>query len=153
MAAVETTKSASYGISYGSGPARDIVCDSVVVALATTMLDNADDNIGLLWVPKGAVIVGVAFHGTDMDSGTPALVFDIGDADDADRLVAASTVGQTATSTTALATTGFLYKYTTRTRIRLYVKTAAATPVAGTAYFAIQYFVDENYDRTALVPA
>lgn len=149
MAAVNSVKSQTYGASYGPGQARDVVCDSVVLALATTNIDNADDDIGLLYVPKGAVIIGVALHCTDMDSGT-ALVWDIGDSADEDRLIAAATTGQTATSTTTLATTGFLYKYTARTQLRAYVNTAAGTPVAGTLYFAITYFVDENWDRTAL---
>ena len=154
MAVYETSKSASYGISYGPGQARQIITDCAIVAVTTAMLDNANDDVGLLWVPKGAVIVGAKFHASDMDTnGSPALVWDIGDAADEDRLIAAATTGQAAGSTMTLATTGFLYKYTARTQIRAYVKTAAATGAAGTIYFSIEYFVDPEFSTTALVAA
>ena len=152
MAVLETSKSAVYGLTYGPGVARQLICDAVVVACATTGIDNADDDVGLLWVPKNAVIVSAQFHCTDMDSGT-ALVWDVGDVDDEDRLFSDVTTGQTATSTMAMATTAFLYKYTARTQLRAYISTAAGTAVAGTLYFAVQYFVDADFSRTALVAA
>jgi hypothetical protein len=154
MATYETSKSATYGVSYGAGVARQSVTDSVVVAITTAMIDNANDDVGLLWVPAGAVITGATLSGTDMDTGSAALLWDIGDADDENRIFAASTVGQTgSTATSAITYAAHLHKYTTRTQIRAYCNTAAATAAAGTLKFSITYFVDPEYSTTALVAA
>jgi hypothetical protein len=153
MAAYETTKSAATGTSYGTGAARQPVTDFVSVAFTTAMLDNVADDVGLLYVPAGAIIISATVSATDMDTGSAALAIDIGDADDEDRLFAASTVGQAGTLSEALARTGHLYKYTSRTRLRAYIQTIAATAAAGTLNFSVTYVVDPDYVTTALVAA
>lgn len=152
MATYETDKSRSAtGISAGPGWHRQPVTDFVQLSLSTAMIDNANDDIGLFYVPAGAVILGCTVSGTDMDSnGTPALAIDIGDSGDEDRLIAAATVGQAGTLSAALARTGHLYKYSTRTQIRAYIQTAAATAVAGTLNVSITYCVDPEF--AALTP-
>jgi hypothetical protein len=152
MATYETSKSAEYGVSYGPGAARQIVCDTVSVAITTAMLDNANDDVGLLWLPKGAVIVYARLDATDMDEST-GLVLDVGIAGTEELILANVTIGQAGGSSVALAAAGFLYKCTARTQLRAYVSTAATTGVAGTLKFAIQYFVDEDFSTTALVAA
>lgn len=154
MATYETSKSATYAKSYGAGHARAVVCDTVSVAITTAMIDNANDDVGLLYVPAGAVILGATLSGTDMDTGSAALLWDIGDASDEDRIFAASTVGQTgSTASSAIAAAAHLHKFTTRTQIRAYVNTAAATAAAGTLKFSITYFVDPEFSTTALTAA
>lgn len=150
MAVYETSKSAPYGLSYGPGAARQVVCDTVSVAVTTAMIDNADDDCGLLWLPKGAVIVYARLDATDMDEST-GLVLDVGISGSEELIIANSTIGQAGGSSVALAAAGFLYKCAARTQVRLYVSTAAATEAAGTVKFAIMYFVDEEFDGTALV--
>lgn len=151
MAVYETNKSRPYGPSVGPGWHRQTITDVAIVAMTTAMLNNADDDVGLLWLPAGAVIVGATLSGTDMDTGSPALVIDVGDADVEDRLIAASTVGQAGTLSSALAPTGHLHKYTVRTQIRAFIKTAAATAAAGTLKFSVSYFVDPEFETTPLV--
>lgn len=152
MTIYTTQKSQTYATVVGQGGSRNLVVDGCSVAMTTAMIDNANDEVELLWVPKGAVIVGVELRATDMDTnGTPALKFDVGDDSDEDRLIAATTTGQTATGTTALETTGFLYKYSAATKLKAYVNTAAATAAAGTLYFRVMYFVDENFTLTNAV--
>lgn len=151
MATYDTDKSRITGISVGPGVHRQIVTDSVQLTLSTAMIDNANDDIGLMYVPAGAVITGVTVSATDMDTnGSPALAIDIGDSSDEDRLVAASTVGQAGTLSSSLARTGHLYKYVTRTQLRAYIQTAAATAAAGTLNVSVSYFVDPEF--TAMVP-
>lgn len=146
MATYTTQKSQTYAIAYGQGSSRNLVVDMCSVAMTTAMIDNTNDAVELLWVPKGATIVGVEFRATDMDTNvSPTLKFDVGDAGDQDRLIAATTAGQTATLTTTLEATGFGYTYTTDTKILAYVNTASATGAAGTIYFRITYFVDSNF--------
>jgi hypothetical protein len=152
MALYETSKSRLPASNVGAGVHRQLVTDVAIVAVQTAMIDNANDDTGLLWLPAGAVIVDARLSGTDMDTGSAALVWDIGDADDEDRIFAASTVGQTgSTSTNAIAYSAHLHKYTTRTQIRAYCKTAAATAAAGTLKFSITYFVDPDFNTTPLV--
>ncbi len=154
MTAFETAKSAVGAYSYGPGAARQVVVMEAIIAMTTAMIDNAADDVGLFYLPEGAVIVGIAASATDMDTnGTPTLAIDIGDSSDEDRLLAASTIGQAGTLSTALARTGHLYKYTTRTQLRAYIQTAAATAAAGTLKVSVAYFVDPNYSDTALVAA
>ncbi len=151
MPTVNTAQSASYATRFGPGLARTEIVLPAIVALATTNIDNANDDVGLFWVPKGFVVTGVAYSVTDVDSGT-AFVFDVGDASVEDRLVAAATTGQAAGTGVALAAAGFLYKYTADTKISLFIKTAAGTPVAGTFKLWLKGFVDESYDTTAMTP-
>ena len=157
MAVLYTSLAPSQGFGkaskvVGPGWSREVVCATAIFSLATTSIDNANDDVGILWVPPGAVICGVAVGVTDVDSGT-AFVFDIGDADDEDRIVAGATTGQAEGVTTALAYAGMLYKYAAATEIRYYCKTASNTPVAGTMKVALFYFVDPEFSTTALTPA
>lgn len=152
MAIYATSQSAAYGPTYGPGVARAKISHVAIVAVTTAMLDNANDEVGLFWVPKGFVPTGIKFFATDLDGGT-ALVWDVGDDGDEDRLLAAITTGQAAGSSVALATAGFLYKYTARTLIKAYVNTAAGTPAAGTIKVELEGFVDEEFSTTALVAA
>jgi hypothetical protein len=145
MAIYTTQASQTYAIIPGqTGAARSILCQIGSIALTTAMLDNANDEIELCWVPKGAVITGAEVRFTDVDGGT-AFVWDLGDDGVEDRLIAASTVGQAAGLAAGLAATGWGYKYSTATKIKLYVKTAAGTPATGTVYYKIEYFVDEGF--------
>jgi hypothetical protein len=154
MATYETDKSRSSGIVAGPGGHRETVTDFVSVAMTTAMLDNANDDVGLMYVPAGAVIISATLSATDMDTaGSPALAIDVGDSNDEDRLFAASTVGQAGTLSTALARTGHLYKYTSKTQLRAYIQTAAGTAAAGTLNFSVTYVVDPDYVTTALTAA
>lgn len=152
MAVYETSKSAAYGTSYGPGVARQVIVDTAIVAMATGMLDNADDDVGLLWLPKGAVILGCTLSVTDMDSST-GLVIDVGISGTEELLIANATTGQAGGINTTMAQAAHLYKCTTRTQIRAYISTAASSGIAGTLKFSITYFVDDNYDTTPLVAA
>lgn len=152
MAIYTTSQSQTYGKTFGPGVARQRVDIVAIVAVTTAMLDNANDEVGLFWVPKGFVPTGITFNATDMDGGT-TLAWDVGDDGDENRLMDGITTGQAAGTSVALDTAGFLYKYTARTLIKAYIKTAATTPAAGTIKVALTGFVDEEFSTTALVAA
>lgn len=152
MAVYQTSKSASYGTTYGPGIARQLLCDTVIIALETAMIDNADDEIGLLWLPKGAIIEGCTVSITDVDSAT-GFVMDIGIVGTEELLIANATTGQATGINVTMAQAGHLYECTARTQVRMFVSTAATTPVAGTLKFSIRYFVDPEFNTTALVAA
>ncbi len=154
MAVYETPLSRTSGKIVGPGWAREVVCATAIVAMTTAMLDNANDDVGLFWVPAGAVVVGYTLMVTDMDTnGSPTLAFDVGDAADEDRLFSNSTLGQTGGISSTMLTTGYLYKFTTATQVRAYIRTAAATAAAGTLTFNLLYFVDPEFSTTALAAA
>jgi hypothetical protein len=152
MATYETSKSSTYGLTYGPGVARQTVVDCAIVALTTAMIDNANDDVGLLYLPKGAVILDMGLSITDVDDGT-AFVVDVGISGTEELIVANATTGQAAGLNTTMAVAGHLYKCTARTQLRAYVSTASGTPVAGTLKFHITYFVDEEFSTTALTAA
>lgn len=152
MAVYETSKSARYGASVGQGWSRQVVVDTAIVALTTAMIDNANDDVGLLWLPKGAVILSMGLSITDVDDGT-AFVIDVGTSASEELLVANATTGQSAGLNVTMAAAGHLAKMTARTQLRAFVSTAAGTPAAGTLKFHVVYFVDEEFDTTALVAA
>ena len=152
MATYYTDKSRSFGPAAGPGHNRQELVAEAIVDIATAMIDNTNDEVGLFWLPAGAVVTGATISATDMDTnGSPTLAFDVGDASDEDRIFAASNVGQAGTLSTAMARTAHLYKYATRTRIFAYVQAAAATGAAGTLTVSVRYFVDAEYSTTSLV--
>lgn len=95
----------------------------------------------VLWVPAGFQVWGISAMLPDLDSGgSAALVWDLGDSGDQNRLIAGSTVGQAAGNLTAASLptlTAVGYTYTADTDILMTVTTAAATAVAGTVYLAL----------------
>ena len=89
-------------------------------------------------VPKGFRLVHASLESTDIDTnGSPTVTINVGDAGDADRIFAASTVGQAGTLSNALATTGFGYLYTDDTVITGAIPTGPATGATGTLYLAL----------------
>ena len=152
MAIYETALSGRRGAVIGPGWARQKIVITAAVAMTTAMLNNADDDVGLFNVPAGFVVTGITAAATDLDTGSAAaLRIDIGDAGDEDRLIAAGAFASTGALTTALAVSGFLYKYSAQTQIRAYVQAAATTAAAGTLYVALEGFVDPNFNRTGIV--
>jgi hypothetical protein len=150
MAIVKTTQSDTFGPVPGVGIYRTPIALPFNVAVTTGMIDNANDEVGLLWVPKGFVVLGIAFDTTDMDSST-GLLWDVGDDGAENRLLAAFS-GQSAGRSVALPAGGLLYKYTAKTLIKAYVNTAASgTPAAGTIKGFVLGLVDEEFSTTALV--
>jgi len=151
MAVYYTDQSRSFATRAGTIGHRGLTAAAPHAAPPTAMIDNANDEVGLFYLPKGAVVVGITAMSTDIDTnGSPAVVIDIGDDSDEDRLLAASTIGQAGTLSSAIAVTGFMYKYTADTLIKAYIKTASATGAAGTLSVTVLYFVDHEFSTTAL---
>lgn len=104
---------------------------------------GTSDTINFGYLPAGARVVLAVLESTDMDTNaTPTLALNVGDADDADRLFAASTVGQAGTLSSAIAVAGAGKKYDSKTLITGTASTAAATGAAGTVYLSVFYVVD-----------
>jgi hypothetical protein len=150
MALFWTDKSRTFGPRISIGANRQTVVAEAVVAMTTAMLDNADDEVGLFWIPAGAVITAATIAATDMDTGT-TLAFDVGDTTVENRIFAASTVGQAGTLSNAMARTGFLFKCVNDTLIKAFVQTAATGATAGTLYVTVEYFVDPSFVATGAV--
>lgn len=109
---------------------------SVTAALAL------NDVIEMLRVPAGARITRVTLKASDLDTGgSPAIVLDVGDTGDTDRLIDGATIGQAGgTSTSLVSSTGQFYKYTTETVISVLVQAAPATgATTGTVELAVSY--------------
>lgn len=125
--------------SHGFGGNVKCLFSTVVCAASPATTDTI--NFGYL--PANARVVLAVLESTDMDTnGSPALALNVGDAGDADRLFAASTVGQAGTLSSAIATTGAGYKTTAKTLITGAASTNAATGAAGTLYLTVFYVVD-----------
>lgn len=113
------------------------VGESITVTAAQLTLNALFGNIR---VPKNAEIVDVMFYASDLDTGTPAIVFTMGDAGDVDRLMTANTGAQSgAVPYTGIAATGFGYKYTDETLIQLQCSVIPATAAAGTLKYVVRY--------------
>lgn len=106
----------------------------VNVALTTAML-ALNKTTRIAQFPKGFILTGLALIIPDMDSnGSPALVFSIGDATTAARIVSVSTAGQAGGRLTSsdIVIAGLLDEYTAKTDILWKTTTASATAAAGT---------------------
>lgn len=127
--------------SHGDG--SSVKCQRFKVSI-TAALTTAD-VIQFGYLPIYARVVDAVLKGTDMDTnGSPTLAFNVGDAGDADRLFAASTVGQTATIARMTATTGFGYRYDAQTMITGAPSTNAATGAAGALELFVWYVVEDD---------
>jgi hypothetical protein len=106
---------------------------------------TAADTIQLLDIPPGVRVTGIQLDTQKMDSsGSPTLVFNVGDVNTANRFFALSTAGQ-AGGYGIQAVTGVLgFTYAAKTRVLLTVTTtAAAVPTAGNKLvFVINYNAD-----------
>lgn len=101
------------------------------------------DSATIFNLPVGAIVVGGFIEGDDLDTGaTPAITLNLGDAGDADRYFAASTVAQAGTAGTALAVTGLGFTVTAgNTAVVLAVAANAATSAAGSVRAALFYIL------------
>lgn len=111
---------------------------SVTAALAL------NDVIDMFKVPVNARITGIALKASDLDTGgSPAIVLDVGDASDTDRLIDGATIGQSGgTSTALVSSTGQFYQYTAETMISVLVQVAPATgATSGTIELAVTYIL------------
>lgn len=103
-----------------------------------------NDVINMFKVPAGAIITGIILKTSDLDTGgSPAIVLDVGDASDTDRLIDGATVGQAGgTSTSLVSSTGVFYQYTAETMISVLVQVAPATgATTGTVELAVEYIL------------
>lgn len=116
--------------------------NQVIFAGETITVSTGQLTLGALFgtvrVPKGAEIVGASMSSTDIDSGA-AVTMELGDAGDTDRLLVASTIGQAGGVNTAIALTGYGYRYTDETLISVRIAVAPGTAVAGTIKYGVSY--------------
>ena len=126
---------------HGQAGQEQTLYASITVSAALTTADVF--NFGYL--PPYARVISAVLKGSDMDTnGSPTLAINVGDAGDADRYFAASTVGQAGTVDRAMAVAGQFYKTTARTLVTGAPSTNAATGVAGTLELAITYVVEDQ---------
>lgn len=108
--------------------------------VSCTAAPSTSDTINFGYLPAGARVVLAVLESTDMDTSvSPTLTLNVGDSGDADRLFAASNVGQAGTLSTAIAVTGAGYSYTSETLITGVANANATTGAAGTLYLTVVY--------------
>lgn len=135
----------SSNITNSTGVAGGGAYGSVLSAHATvtcTAAPSTADTLNFFDLPAGARVLLAVLEATDMDTGGPTLTLNIGDADSAARLFSASTVAQAGTLSSAIATGGAGYKYTSKTRITGVAQANATTPAAGSVTLTVFYVVE-----------
>ena len=125
----------------GKGWSRQIQALGGAIPLVTGDL-ALNKTVSLFKVPANFTVVNASVFVTDMDTnGSPALVFSIGDANTAARIVSVSTAGQAGGSATIVAgLNGF--QFTAETEILWTTTTASATAAAGTVTIFIHGYID-----------
>jgi hypothetical protein len=114
-------------------------------AITAADVGTINDTVALFTVPKGFTLVGVHIDVTQMDTnGSKTLTLDLGDATTPQRLLAASTIAQSAESESnvTLPAGALGFKYPADTDILLTVHAAAATAQAGTFTCFLFGFID-----------
>jgi len=126
---------------YSLPPAGVVVRSFQMRTVTAAIVIN--EVLGEVTLPKGAKVVNTGYQASDLDAdGAPAFTADIGDADNDDRFVAASTVGQAAGATTPanLVAGSMGYKYEATTAVQLTAKAAPATSAtSGSIYFWVDW--------------
>lgn len=113
-------------------------------SVSCTAAPTTSDAIQFGYVPKNARVILAVLESTDMDTnGSPSLTINVGDSGDADRLFAASTVGQAGTLSSAIAVAGGGYKYTDKTLITGVAAANAGTGTSGTLYLSLFYVIED----------
>lgn len=119
-------------------------CKAAFFTVTCAAAPATTDTINFGYLPKNARVLLAVLESTDMDTnGSPTLTLNVGDAGDADRYFAASTVGQTGTLSSAIATTGAGYLTTDKTLITGVANANAATGAAGTLNLTVFYAVED----------
>jgi hypothetical protein len=95
----------------------------------------------LFKVPAKFTLVDMKGKVADLDGGA-ALVFSLGDADTAGRLLSGATTGQAGGALGALAVGGIGYRFAAETEILFTATTAAGTPAAGNITLFLIGFYD-----------
>ena len=125
----------------GKGFSRQIQALGGAVSLVAGDL-ALNKTVSLFKVPANFTIVNASVYVTDMDTdGSPALVFSIGDATTAARIVSVSTAGQAGGAATIVAGLNG-YRYTAETEILWTTTTASATAAAGTVTIFLTGYID-----------
>lgn len=111
--------------------ARLVAIDSQTITVSSA-ITSADAGT-CFTPPKGFCALMTFIEASDMDTnGSPTLTIDVGTADDADRFVAASTVAQAGTGTSAVLTAGLAYVFDGATAVLWARQAGPATGAAGT---------------------
>jgi hypothetical protein len=121
-------------VGHGLGSTIKVIGATVTVGTAG-LATNATTNA--IRVPIGFTVLDCIMTATDMDTGTPALVLALGDADDDDRIITGSTIGQGGGVATLNNVAGLLHRFTAVTTLQIKATTAAATAAAGTVKVAL----------------
>src|SRR5690348_10625470 len=108
-----------YAVARQPKPGSDTYLGGVHLVNTGTLATGAlalNKTSRLLRVPKGFILTGIRFRVGDGDSnGAPGLVYSMGDALSAARLLTTLTTAQAGGEVTTLNDTGFLYEYPTDT--------------------------------------
>jgi hypothetical protein len=122
----------------GQCAAGQVLCAKADVTC--TAAPSTSDTLEFFYLPAGAVVLHAVLESSDMDTnGSPTLTLNVGDSGDADRLFAASTVGQAGTVSNSAIATGNLASYSSKTLITGTANANAATGAAGTVSLTVLY--------------
>lgn len=102
--------------------------------------DIANDNtIQMVPLPADVTVTDVILVADDIENGT-TITLDVGDGNDPDAFIAASTIGQAGGLARSAAATAFPRYYSAADTIDVYIKSSAATPkTSGTFSLTVYY--------------
>jgi hypothetical protein len=101
------------------------------VNIAAIDVQAGGGPISMFKLPPFFLVLGAYGIVPDLDTGTAALTFNIGDPASANRFLAASTAGQAGGTITTLAATGFAFPTYVETEVLFQVVTPANVAAAG----------------------
>lgn len=141
MATLYATQAKKRSPAQGHGYSAAVYCAYGTYTVTAALALN--DVIEMVRIPAGARIIGCMLEATDLDTGgSPAIVLDVGDGSDTDRLIDGATIGQAGGVTTTMVATGTLYQYTSEDTIDVLVQVAPATgATSGTIELAVWYIL------------
>lgn len=127
-------------VGHGLASALHVVYSLVTISTAPLI----NDVLQFCTLPKNSRVQHMTLKASDMDTSTGILI-DVGDAGSATRYFSSSTVGQAATSSEAVATTGLLYLNTAKTAIVGLIHTApSGTGSTGTVELAVWFTIEDS---------
>lgn len=112
-------------------------------SFALTAALALNDVVRMVKVPRGATVLDVVLATTDLDTGSPAIVLDVGDGDDADRFVDGATIGQGGGVARMNNPAGARHAYAADDTVDVLVATAPGTgATSGTITLSVLYTME-----------
>lgn len=121
-------------------PGANLVAETFLFPAAPVL----NDTVEMFTLPAGAVIADMILNATDLDTGTPAIMLQVGDGTTADKYLTANSIAQAGGVVRCIDKAGVIgVALAADTKIIVKVSTGPGTGAVGTIGLAVTYNMEK----------